>query len=174
MDAVKFLKEKKRMCESHVCSKCRLHGKCDIADVGFDKMEDIVRTVEEWSKEHPFKTNVQVITDDLIGKNFGEDFKTFYTKRSNTLLLRFRDSNFLFEKYKGKRLEQTEDKLSFKEARELLAEMCGNKSCRECVLFEKTIEGGAGCKIWCFDHPEEAQKIALDWKKKQEKKESDE
>lgn len=172
MDAVEFLREKKRMCNSYdSCSKCKLlGGKCNISEIEHDEMKDAVSIVEEWSKGHPFKTNIQVIVDDLISKNFGEDFKAFTEEGSNTLLLRFRDSNFLHEEYKGRRLEQTEDKLSFKEVRELLAKMCGNKSCRECVLFEKTIEGGDGCKKWCFDHPEEAQEIALDWKKESQNK----
>lgn len=174
MDAVKFLKEKKRMCESHDrCAGCRLRGKCDISDVEFDKIDQTVRIVEQWSKEHPFRTNLRVIVDDLIDKNFGKDFKGFNTEGDDTLLLHFRDSDFLFEEYEGRSLKQTEDKLSFKEVRELFAEMCGNESCRECVLFEKTIEIGDGCKKWCFDHPEEAQKIALDWKK-ETRKESDE
>ena len=55
MDAVKFFKEKERLCKSHDdvnCNKCELHNICDVAE----KAEEVVAIVEKWSAEHPQKT----------------------------------------------------------------------------------------------------------------------
>ena len=55
MDAVKFLKEKNRMCKIvELCSDCPLHNMCS-PWIGFDE-EKAVKSVEKWSKEHPIKT----------------------------------------------------------------------------------------------------------------------
>lgn len=171
MDAVEFLKKQKRICDSHdSCFKCQLKGKCDISVIKFDKIKDCVNIVEQWSKEHHIKTNRDALID-LVEDHFGSNYGWSSNGLDDSISLYF-TNGFLDEEYKGKSLEQTEDKLSFKEVRELLAKMCGKKSCRECVLFEKTIEVGDGCKKWCFDHPEEAQEIALDWKKEQKEGES--
>ena len=66
MDALEFLKESRRMCDSHRwCKGCPLEdGKCVVSDVAPD--EDYKRTiaaVERWSKEHPRKTRQSVFLE---------------------------------------------------------------------------------------------------------------
>lgn len=66
MDALEFLKERKRMCNyySH-CKGCPLDGsKCVIDNAVSD--EDCKRfatSVEQWSKEHPRKTRQSVFLE---------------------------------------------------------------------------------------------------------------
>ena len=59
MDALEFLKERKRMCDyySH-CKGCPLDGsKCVIDNaVSDENCKRFAATVEQWSKEHPRKT----------------------------------------------------------------------------------------------------------------------
>lgn len=62
MDAVKFLKEKKRMCDffhnQALCSKCPIQklecGTGELDDV--EQMIVAVGAVEKWAEEHPAKT----------------------------------------------------------------------------------------------------------------------
>ena len=55
MDAVKFIKERNRMCQSlHSCDKCPLVAMpCKNIECMTNKIEEIVSIIEEWSKEHP-------------------------------------------------------------------------------------------------------------------------
>ena len=59
MDALEFLKERKRMCTSYrSCDGCPLAGTHCVLSYATDD-EDykrIIATVEKWSKEHPRKT----------------------------------------------------------------------------------------------------------------------
>lgn len=64
MDAVKFLKERKRMCDSFrdsSCEGCLIYA-IDIGTACFDFQDDhpkqIVEIVEKWSEEHPQKTRL--------------------------------------------------------------------------------------------------------------------
>ncbi len=61
MDAVEYIKERERMCADHDdCVGCGL--RCEIRGLcGEDAMrvEDVVRVVEQWSREHPVMTNAQ-------------------------------------------------------------------------------------------------------------------
>lgn len=61
MDAVKFLKEKKRICNTHSsCSDCPLYdtfGSCNSPAV--EDVDNLISAVEKWSKEHPVKTNLE-------------------------------------------------------------------------------------------------------------------
>lgn len=64
MDAVKFLKERKRLCKSNGgnCEYCPLESQ---TCMGWDvKAEEIVPIVEKWSAEHPQKTRLM----DLLEK----------------------------------------------------------------------------------------------------------
>lgn len=67
MDALEFLKERKRMCNyySHCSKGCPLDGsKCVIDNAVSD--EDCKRfaaSVEQWSKEHPRKTRQSVFLE---------------------------------------------------------------------------------------------------------------
>ena len=63
MDAIEFLKERKRLCNSYSdCCDCPLESsRCVINHVTSDKdNERIVAVVEQWSKEHPRKTRQRV------------------------------------------------------------------------------------------------------------------
>lgn len=66
MDAVEFLVERRRMCDSHrYCKGCPLEdGKCVVSDVAPDEdYKRIVTAVERWSKEHPRKTMQSVFLE---------------------------------------------------------------------------------------------------------------
>lgn len=66
MDALEFLKERKRMCKSYEkCEGCPLErGSCSLSSSLPDKdCERIITTVEQWSKEHPRKTRQSVFLE---------------------------------------------------------------------------------------------------------------
>ena len=66
MDALEFLKERRRMCDSHRwCKGCPLEdGKCVVSDVAPDEdYKRIIAAVERWSKEHPRKTKQSVFLE---------------------------------------------------------------------------------------------------------------
>lgn len=64
MDALEFLRERKRMCNSYKgCEDCPLgKGRCVIGTSDED-CERIIATVERWSKEHPLKTRQSVFLE---------------------------------------------------------------------------------------------------------------
>lgn len=64
MDALKFLRERKRMCNLYEnCASCPLTGtKCIINTNACDEdYKKMIATVEQWSKEHPRKTRQSVL-----------------------------------------------------------------------------------------------------------------
>lgn len=66
MDALEFLKERKRMCNSYSgCCDCPLRSiHCVINHATSDEdHERIVAAVEQWSKEHQCKTRQSVFLD---------------------------------------------------------------------------------------------------------------
>ena len=66
MDALEFLRERRRMCNSYRnCEGCPLEdGKCVVSDVAPDEdYKRIVTIVEQWSKEHPLKTRQSVFLE---------------------------------------------------------------------------------------------------------------
>lgn len=69
MDAVKFLKEKKRMCDffhnQALCSKCPIQKlECGIGELGdVEHMIAAVEAVEKWAAEHPTKTRQSVFLE---------------------------------------------------------------------------------------------------------------
>lgn len=66
MDALEFLKERKRMCTScKNCYGCPLEGThCALSYVTPDEdYERIIATVEQWSKAHPRKTRQSVFLE---------------------------------------------------------------------------------------------------------------
>lgn len=66
MDALEFLKERKRMCNScKNCDGCPLEGTyCALSYVTPDEdYERIIAAVEQWSKEHPRKTRQSVFLE---------------------------------------------------------------------------------------------------------------
>ena len=63
MDALEFLRERRRMCNSYRnCKGCPLEeGKCVVSDVAPDEdYKRIIAAVDQWSKEHPRKTRQSV------------------------------------------------------------------------------------------------------------------
>ena len=59
MDALEFLRERRRMCNSYRnCEGCPLEdGKCVVSDGAPDEdYKRIIVAVDQWSKEHPRKT----------------------------------------------------------------------------------------------------------------------
>ena len=76
MDALEFLKERRRMCDSHGdCEGCPLEdGKCVVSDVAPDEdYKRIVAAVEQWSKEHPRKTRQSVFLKQWPNCQMGDD-----------------------------------------------------------------------------------------------------
>ena len=66
MDALEFLKERKRLCAScKGCDGCPLEGThCVLSYVTPDEdYKRIITTVEQWSKEHPRKTRQSVFLE---------------------------------------------------------------------------------------------------------------
>lgn len=76
MDAVKYLKEKKRMCEKSSCIHCPLgrtyRNSEDNCDVFIrNSPEEAVAIVEKWSNEHPVITNLMKF-EEVFGKRISE------------------------------------------------------------------------------------------------------
>ena len=70
MDAVKFLREKVRMCnENSTCNQCELYkSEIDCTGISCKKWmeeypEDAVAFVEKWAAEHPIKTRQSVFLE---------------------------------------------------------------------------------------------------------------
>lgn len=69
MDALKFIKEAKRMCQSYEeCEACPADARGNFVDCRVDIMQDIdvadaVAIVEEWSAAHPRKTRQSVLLE---------------------------------------------------------------------------------------------------------------
>lgn len=66
MDALEFLKERRRLCSCYEkCIGCPLKGvKCSIGNFVTDEhYSKIIATVEQWSKEHPYKTRQSVFLE---------------------------------------------------------------------------------------------------------------
>lgn len=66
MDALEFLRERRRMCDSYRnCEGCPLEeGTCVVGDVAPDEdYKRIITAVEQWSKEHPRKTRQSVFLE---------------------------------------------------------------------------------------------------------------
>ena len=75
MDALEFLKERKRMCTScKDCDGCPLKGThCVLSHVTPDKnYARIITTVEQWSKEHPRKTRQSVFLEQWPEANIDD------------------------------------------------------------------------------------------------------
>ena len=74
MEAIEFLKEYKRMCESMVdeCSVCPMSFENNKHNVACSHLlkkcpEDACKIVEQWSKEHPIITNARKF-EEVFGK----------------------------------------------------------------------------------------------------------
>lgn len=68
MDALEFLRERNRMCNSYDgCKGCPFDdSKCVIdSTISDEDCKRIVATVEQWSKEHPHKTRQSVLLEQF-------------------------------------------------------------------------------------------------------------
>lgn len=68
MDAVEFLRERRRMCNAQDdCGTCPIGIACDDYFVNHnysqEKASGMVSTVEQWAKEHPVKTRMSVFLE---------------------------------------------------------------------------------------------------------------
>lgn len=64
MDALKFVKEFKRMCHTYtetMCKGCPREKclKCEIEELSDTGIKELINDVEKWSKEHPLRTRLQ-------------------------------------------------------------------------------------------------------------------
>lgn len=79
MDALEFLKARRRLCNKHLtCEGCPAEGiNCGCDSGGTDaEYEKLIQVVEEWSRKHPVKTrqteflklfpNANLVNDTLI------------------------------------------------------------------------------------------------------------
>lgn len=78
MDAIKFINETVRMCSfiTNKCTGCPLHefNGCNLDDlVGYGNVEQVVKIVEKWSKEHPRKTRQSLFLEQNPEANVGSD-----------------------------------------------------------------------------------------------------
>lgn len=76
MDALKFLKERKRMCSCYKhCEGCpleELNCALNAADPDEDN-EQVIAAVEQWSKEHPFRTRQNVFLEQYPDAVISDD-----------------------------------------------------------------------------------------------------
>ena len=70
MEAIKFLKEYRRMCKSHTaCIGCPLENTgCNIPDSTEERLQEIIRVTEQWNKERPIITNAQKLKEVFGGE----------------------------------------------------------------------------------------------------------
>lgn len=77
MDALEFLKEERRMCNSFDtgCVKCPLGdiGCCVSPEETDEEFEKEIAIVERWSKEHPRKTRQSVFLEQYPEARIGDD-----------------------------------------------------------------------------------------------------
>jgi hypothetical protein len=101
MDALEFIKEAKRMCESYEeCEACPANAD-GFDDCRIDHMHDIdaenaVNIVEKWAKEHPKKTRQSVFLEqwpeaeidkfgclEICPKHVSADYRSRYVNCTN-------------------------------------------------------------------------------------------
>lgn len=88
MEALEFMKEAQRMCKSYVdCKGCPsknyacglIRGMENYSD---EYMRCVTKVVEQWSKEHPIKTNAQKF-EEVFGFSPKLEFTCFYGTEGN-------------------------------------------------------------------------------------------
>lgn len=78
MEALKFFKARKRMCEATKCASCKLchmQGGCSIAPENeeIDACEEAIAIVEQWAAEHPVKTRQSVFLEQYPEADLTKD-----------------------------------------------------------------------------------------------------
>lgn len=89
MDAVKFLEEFRRMCDSHKeCETCPFHSPPKyyclwdvLADSECEITERAVSIVEKWSAEHPVKTRLRDFLEKFPNASLGSSGTPLYLPR---------------------------------------------------------------------------------------------
>lgn len=94
MDAITFVKERRRMCDEHsACVGCPLSRLAYCVDA---EPEELVKAVEEWRKEHPLYTN---------GRKFVEKYRDVITSTNRedkgNLVLVYMYADWWDAEYKG-------------------------------------------------------------------------
>ena len=85
MDAVRFLKEKDRMCEYYeYCEGCPLADGIEIPSIYCtcpeEEPEEIVTTIEKWSNAHPIRTNADYVAEKLREIGYTVDIEELRVK----------------------------------------------------------------------------------------------
>lgn len=78
MNALEFLKARKRMCEAKNCDSCKLYhmqGGCCVTPKyeKIDAYEKVIAIVEQWAAEHPAKTRQSVFLEQWPETRIGYD-----------------------------------------------------------------------------------------------------
>ena len=85
MDAVRFLKEKDRMCEYYeYCEGCPLADGIETplyCTCPEEEPEKTVAIIEKWSNTHPIQTNVDYVTEKLHCRYRGTKGKMSTTRK---------------------------------------------------------------------------------------------
>lgn len=103
MDAIKFLKEFKRMCEAHeFCVDCtirKISNHCNPGTLSEETQNKIVTAVEQWSEENPEEIGKKYIIEiDKVARSC--DYKLYHVKNANGVWVSEKDIAKL-EEYKG-------------------------------------------------------------------------
>jgi len=85
---VNFLKERRRMCDSHrySCGDCPLkeasrHAKCTCSDYEYAYPEAAIEILQKWSNEHPQKTRLDDIKEKYPNVEMMDGTPMFYPLR---------------------------------------------------------------------------------------------
>lgn len=76
MDALEFLRERRRMCKSYKnCDGCPFVKRlCAIRDItSNEERKSVIAIVEQWSKEHPCKTRQSIFLEQWPNCMMGDD-----------------------------------------------------------------------------------------------------
>lgn len=72
MDAIEYVKQRKRMCDYYVaCSLCPA-GQCK-GCASLDEIPNVLPIVEQWAKEHPVKTRQSEFLKQCPDAEIGDD-----------------------------------------------------------------------------------------------------
>lgn len=96
MDVIEYYKTRNRVCDCYEeCKECPLDNKCLTTKIS--KLEENVKILEQWAKEHPIKTNLDVVAEGL--EKFG--YKVDRDSLKNDCIPRF-SSNYASQRCSGK------------------------------------------------------------------------
>ena len=79
MDAIKYLREKARMCDSFEgCADCLILKDNDCSELEMTCPEKAVAIVEKWAEEHPQKTILMDFLEKFPNAQLGENGAPYY------------------------------------------------------------------------------------------------